>query len=120
MGQFRMSDLHSDLVFQSPMVRMYDVACHAPRSDYASEEWCSAAQIIVPRRGVFLLNHRGAAIVADPNTAFVFGMGDTYQVSHPVEGGDQCTVLVFRPEVLEEAMGSVRARHGTIQAATQL
>ena len=47
-------------------------------------------------------------------------MGDTYQVSHPVDGGDQCTVLVFRPELLEDALGSVKARHGTIHAATQL
>ena len=120
MGQLTMSYLHSDLVFHSLLVRVYDVACHAPQSDYASEEWCSVAQIIVPRRGVFILNHQGAAIVADPNTALVFGMGDTYQISHPVEGGDQCTVLVFRPELLEDALGSVKTRYGTIQAATQL
>src|SRR4029079_3458091 len=92
----------------------------APRSDYTGEEWCSVAQVIVPRRGVFMLNHQGAALVADPNTALVFGMGDTYQVSHPVEGGDQCTVLVFPPELLEDGLGSAERRHGTIQAATQL
>ena len=78
------------------------------------------AQVIVPRRGVFMLNHQGVALVADPNTALVFGMGDTYQVSHPVEGGDQCTVLVFPPELLEDGLGSAERRHGTIQAATQL
>jgi len=47
-------------------------------------------------------------------------MGDTYQVSHPVDGGDQCTVLVFRPELVEDALGNVKGRHGTIHAATQL
>ena len=120
MGQLTMSYLHSDLVFHSLLVRVYDVACHAPQSDYASEEWCSVAQIIVPRRGVFILNHQGAAIVADPNTALVFGMGDTYQVSHPVDGGDQSTVFVFRPELLEDALGSAKTRYGTMQAATQL
>jgi AraC-like DNA-binding protein len=67
-----------------------------------------------------MLRYQGAPIAADPNTALVFGMGDTYQVSHPVDGGDQCTVLVFRPELLEDALGSVKARHGTIHAATQL
>ena len=115
-----MSDRRSDLVFHSPMVRVFDVTCHAPQSGCSGEEWCSAAQIVVPRRGVFLLHQRGAPIVADPNTALVFSMGDTYQVSHPVDGGDQCTVLVFRPELVEDALGSVEAQHRTIHAATQL
>jgi len=114
------SDRRSDLVFDSPLVRVFDVACHAPRSGCGSEEWCSVTQIVVPRRGVFMLYQRGTAIVADPNTALVFGAGDTYQVSHPVEGGDQCTVLVFRPELVEDALGKVERRHGTLHAATQL
>lgn len=115
-----MSYRRSDLVFHSVLVRVFDVSCHAPQSSYGGEEWCSATQIIVPRRGVFGLNHHGTPIVADPNTALVFGIGDTYQVSHPVDGGDQCTVLVFRPELVEDGFGSVEARHGTIRAATQL
>ena len=110
----------SDLVFHSPLVRVFDVTCHAPQSGCSSEEWCSVAQVVVPRRGVFMLHHRGMPIIADPNTALVFGMGDTYQVSHPVDGGDQCTVLVFSPELVEDALGSVEARHSTIHAATQL
>src|ERR671930_1666527 len=115
-----MSDRHSDLVFQSSLVAVFDVTCHAPQSGCSGEEWCSLTQVVVPRRGVFLLHHRGVPIVADPNTALVFGLGETYQVSHPVDGGDQCTVLVFLPELVEDAFGSVEARHGTIHATTQL
>ena len=115
-----MSDRRSDLVLHSLLVRVFDVTCHAPRSGYGSEEWCSVTQIIVPRRGVFMLNQRGAPIVADPNTALVVGVGDAYQVSHPIDGGDQCTVLVFRPELVEDAFGNLKGRHGTIDAATQL
>lgn len=115
-----MSYLHSDLIFQSPLVRVFDVTCCAPQSGSSEEEWCSVTQIVVPRRGVFMLHHRRAPIVADPNTALVYGIGETYQISHPVNGGDQCTVFVFRPEYLEEALGNVEARHGTIHAATQL
>ena len=115
-----MSDRHSDLVFQSSLVAVFDVTCHAPQSGCSDEEWCSLTQVVVPRRGVFLLHHRGVPIVADPNTALVFGLGETYQVSHPVDGGDQCTVLVFLPELVEDAFGSVEARHGTIHATTQL
>lgn len=115
-----MSDRRSDLVFDSQLVRVFDVTCHAPKSGCSSEEWCSVSQIVVPRRGVFMMHQRGRLIVADANTALIFGVGDTYQVSHPVDGGDQCTVLVFRPELVEEALGNVEARHRTIDAATQL
>jgi AraC-like DNA-binding protein len=115
-----MSDRHSDLVFHSPLVRVFDVTCHAPQSGCSDKEWCSLTQIVVPRRGVFLLHHRGIPIVADPNTALIFRLGETYQVSHPLDGGDQCTVLVFRHELIDEALGNVEVQHRTIHAATQL
>jgi AraC family transcriptional regulator len=115
-----MSDRRSDLVFQSPLVRAFDVTCHASQSGCGDEEWCSVTQIVVPRRGVFLLHYRGVPIVADSNTALIYAIGESYQVSHPVDGGDQCTVLVFRPELVDEALGSVKARHRTIRPITQL
>ena len=115
-----MNYLHSSLLFHSPLVRVFDVTCHAPQSSHSSEEWCSVTQIVVPRRGVFTLHHGRKSIIADPNTALVYGMGDTYQISHPVHGGDQCTVFVFRPELVEDALGSVEAQYGTIHATTQL
>jgi hypothetical protein len=115
-----MSDRRSDLVFQSSLVQVFDVTCHAPQSGCSGEELCSISQVVVPSGGVFLLHHRGVPIVADPNTALVFGMGDTYQVSHPVDGGDQCTVFVFSPDLVEDALGSAQTRHGTIHAVTQL
>lgn len=115
-----MSDRRSALLFDSSLVRIFDVTCHAPRSDWSSEECCSVTQIVVPRRGLFMMHHQGTPIVADPNTALVFGMDDTYQVSHPVDGGDQCTVLVFRPELIEDALGNVKTRYRIITANTQL
>ena len=115
-----MSYLHSDLIFSSPFIRVFDVACHAPKSGYAGEEWCGTTQIIVPRRGVFVLDHQGTSIVADPNTAIILGRGDTYAISHPVEGGDQCTVLVFSQELLEDALENIKTHYGTIHSATQL
>ena len=115
-----MSDRHSELVFHSPLVRVFDVACHMPRSGCAAEEWCPEAQLVLPRRGVFVMHCRSSAIVADPNSALVFGMGETFQVSHPGDGGDLCTVLVFRPELVEDAFGSLETRHATIDAAAQM
>ena len=115
-----MSDQHPELIFQSPLVQVFDVTCRAPQSGWSDEECCSSTQVVVPRRGVFLMHHRAISIVADPNTALVLRRGDTYQFSHPVDGGHQCTVLVFRRDVLEEALGSIETRYGNIHAATQL
>lgn len=115
-----MSYRHSELVFDNPLVRVFDVTCHAPRSGCSGEERCNATQIVMPHRGVFILHHRGVPIVADPNTALLFGMGDTYQISHPVDGGDQCTVLIFPPDIVEDALGSIETRHRIVHTATQL
>ena len=115
-----MSNQHPELIFQSPLVQVFDVTCSAPQSGCGDEECCSSTQVVVPRRGVFRMHHRDISMVADPNTALMLSMGDTYQFSHPVDGGHQCTVLVFRRELLEDALGSVETRYGTIHAATQL
>src|SRR5918912_37229 len=95
-----MYDRRSELLFASPLIRVFDVTCHAPHSGCSGEEWCNVAQIVLPRRGVFMLPRRSVPIVVDGNTALLFSTDDAYQVSHPVDGGDQCTVLVFRPELV--------------------
>jgi AraC-like DNA-binding protein len=115
-----MSDQHPELIFQSPLVQVFDVTCEEPQSDWGDERCCSSTQVVVPRRGVFLMHHQSMSVVADPNTALVLSMGDTYRFSHPMDGGHQSTVLVFRPELVEDALGSVETRYGTIHAATQL
>jgi AraC-like DNA-binding protein len=75
---------------------------------------------VLPRRGVFAVHRRGDPVVADGNSALVLGADDEYRVSHPGDGGDECTVLAVAPELLEEALGDHRARHGTLRASTQL
>lgn len=113
-------DRRSTLLFESPLVCVFDVDCHAPQSGCSSEEWCNIAQIVLPRRGIFVLHRRGVPQVADVNTALVFGLDDTYQISHPVSGGDRCTVLVFRPQLVEEALGNLDTRHFMLEPRTQL
>jgi AraC family transcriptional regulator len=115
-----MADRHAALLFQSELVQVWDVACRASRSGCGEEEWAAVAQVVVPRRGVFVL-HRGAGgTVADPTTAVLLGSSDHYRVSHPADGGDDCTMLVFRPDLVEEAFGADRWREGNVRAATQL
>ena len=115
-----MSCLRSTVLYDSVLVRVADVSCDAPRSGCGEEEWDSVVVVAVPYRGVFEVHRHGQTVVADVNTALVFGAGDHYRVSHPVAGGDRCTVLIFAPGVVEQALGGDGARDGLLRPATQL
>jgi AraC family transcriptional regulator len=112
--------LHFELLFDSPIVRVGDVVCRAPRSGPAGEEFSDAAQIVLPRRGVFVVHRHGEEVVADTNTALVLGLGEEYGVSHPIAGGDDCIALAFPPALMDEALGGVGGRAGGVRPGTQL
>ncbi len=77
-------------------------------------------QIGLPRRGVFVVERRGEPIVVDTNTALLLGRDDEYRVSHPMSGGDEGTVLVVPPDLLEDAIGGVGGRVGSLRPRDRL
>ena len=113
------AQLRSELLFSSELVRVADVECHAERSGFGPLEWCQSARIVIPRRGVFVV-HRDEPVVADVNSVLVFGTDEERRISHPADGGDRVTVLLFPPEVMEQALGSQAGRRGTLRSSTQI
>jgi AraC family transcriptional regulator len=103
------------VLVDTEVARVFDVFCRAPRSGYGPAELNSVAQVGLPRRGVFVLERRGSPIVVDPNTAIVLGRDDEYRVSHPTADGDEGTVVVLPPQLLEDAVGGVEGRVGTLR-----
>jgi AraC family transcriptional regulator len=101
------SERATSVLLESPVVGAYDVRCRARRSGYGDAEVGGTAQIILPRRGVFVVHRSGATLVVDTTTALVLTADDEYRVSHPADCGDDCTVLVLPPDVLEDALGGV-------------
>lgn len=91
--------------FNSPLLAVNHVACSAHPSGPGSEEPVLSPRIVLPRRGLFVYHLGGASHVADPNVAFLLDPWDACRVSHPVPGGDACTVLVPSPWLLEEVFG---------------
>jgi AraC-like DNA-binding protein len=74
---------------------VHDVRCSARAEGCGGEEHAAAAELVLPRRGLFV-RHRGPrADVADPGRCLFFRRGEPYRVSHPIDGGDACTVLSF-------------------------
>jgi AraC-like DNA-binding protein len=99
-----MLDLKSATLFVSDFVRITDVCCHAPRSGFGEDEIVESPRLIFPRRGVFECGFGRETMVADSNGVLLFNAGDCYRVRHPCDGGDDCSVFVFPPEVLCEAL----------------
>ena len=111
---------HSQELYVSPEVCVFDVHCWAPKAGWGDEELCLFTEIIVPRRGVFVSHRHGHPVVADCNTALVLQAGDVQRVSHPTDAGDECTALAFAPELLDQALRPETARHGRLRPTTQL
>jgi len=91
------------LLFTGPLMRITDVICRASCGAGRDDEHNEVPELVVPRRGVFIVQRGRRKIVADPTTAVV--LRDEYRVSHPADGGDRCLALALPPELVEEALG---------------
>jgi len=103
----RVSALH-----HGRMVAISDVCCRPHCRACGAEEWTEAHQVVFVRAGVFVKRQGRRELVADPNQVLFFNRQEAYRVSHPVEGGDDCTVFTFRTEILTEAVALFRKRDG--------
>ncbi|HUL09360.1 MAG TPA: AraC family transcriptional regulator [Candidatus Acidoferrum sp.] len=60
---------------------------------------------MIPRRGAFVVHHRGERSVVDANHVLFFTARQPHRVSHLDLAGDACTVFRFDQSVLDEAIG---------------
>jgi AraC family transcriptional regulator len=116
-----MAHLHAWTLFAGRFAALRDVRCSAPRSGCGAEEAREGAAWVLPRRGLFQWHSGGEAVLADPGSALLLAPGEVHRVSHPAEGGDDCTVLNLAPAIFDEvADPGVACRHRLLPAATQL
>jgi AraC family transcriptional regulator len=87
-----------------------DVRCRAHRHGWGEEERTEAHQLVFVRAGVFMRRVAGREYVADANQVIFFNANEPYQVAHPTDDGDACTVLEFEPALLHEAMAAFQPR----------
>lgn len=78
-------------LFRGPLFAIGDWSCAG--HDTHGEEWCEDDRVVVTRRGVWELEIAGDARLADPVTATFWDRESSYQIRHPVDGGDQCTLF---------------------------
>jgi AraC-like DNA-binding protein len=81
------------VLFESLGISVVDFRCHAGVERLGSEEPNPTHSIVFVRRGVFGRAHEHGTLVADPNYVLFFNAAQPYRYSHPVAGGDDCTIL---------------------------
>ncbi len=93
--------------FRSDVARIDDFRCPPHSAGCSAEEQSTRNSIVFTRRGMFVRHVDGDDILADANRVLFFREDECYHVSHPVPGGDDCTVIELHREVLAELL----ARH---------
>jgi hypothetical protein len=73
--------LDADVLLDAPVVEAVRVGCCRARSGAADEEWNQVPQIVLPRRGLFVVHRYGESVLADPTCAIVFGLEEAYRIT---------------------------------------
>lgn len=98
---------HFKQLFKSSAAMVGDVRCRPADGACGCEECSTVDDIAFVRRGVFVKHLGRRQVVANANHAVFFNRDETYRVSHPIVGGDDCTVFWLRRDLLH----SVAAAH---------
>jgi AraC-like DNA-binding protein len=96
--------LRYESLYRGAVVSITDVRCRPFNCGCGCEEWSSAHSIVFPRTGVFVKYQSTGSVVADCNHVLFFNTDESYRVSHPVPGGDDCTSFTFATDVLHDAL----------------
>jgi AraC-like DNA-binding protein len=86
-------------------IAIADVACRSQRGRGQGAEHTSGHALVFVRRGCFVRDADGVASTFDFTLAYCVNPGQEERYDHPHAGGDDCTVLVVSPEVVESLQG---------------
>jgi AraC-like DNA-binding protein len=93
---------HTERLLDTPIVAVTDVTCPGEPAQRSAPEQVSRTHLVFPYRGTYVRHVGDDASVADASQVLLFNAGESYQVSHPVPGGDASLVLHVEPTMLRE------------------
>ena len=91
-------------VYSGDDLAVFDYRCTGAIGGRDAEELASEHSVVMPRAGTFVRHDAAGSFVADSTQAVFFHKGAPFQVSHPVNGGDLCTVFAPSPRLHAELM----------------
>lgn len=92
--------LKTQAIFQSATTYVGDVRCRPTDGGCSCEEVSHVDDFAFVRRGMFIKHVGRQACTANPNHVVFFNRDEPYRVSHPIGGGDDCSVFSIRRDVL--------------------
>lgn len=98
----QMSDFAVSRLLDTATATVSNVRCAGTCRHRSAEECASATHLVFPYRGLYLRHVGNEQSVADANHVLFFNACEGYQVSHPVEGGDDSLVLSVSQPLLHE------------------
>ena len=107
-----MSQFACQSLLATDIVAIRDVVCGGGCRHRGPEECASATQLVYPYRGVYVRHLGRNDAVAEANQVLFFNAGESYSVSHPVDGGDACLTLAVEPSILAELAPKAELRSG--------
>lgn len=81
------------LLYEAMGISFIDFRCRAHVEPEGPEEPNETHSIVFVRRGVFQRTQHREMLTADPNHILFFNALHPYRYSHPLPGGDACTIL---------------------------
>jgi len=97
-----MAEFDVSVLLDTGTVSVRDVRCRGECRHRSDEECTAATHLVFPYRGVYVRHVGSEQSVADANHVLFFNAGQSYRVSHPVEGGDACLSLALPEATLHE------------------
>ena len=98
---------HARALHEGSLFSVHDVECCAPASGCGAEEHATSHHVVFVRSGVFVKHVGKQQLVADASRVLFFNHNEPYRVSHPIDGGDACTMLTCSTATWTELL----ARH---------
>jgi AraC family transcriptional regulator len=97
-----LSEFEVDRLLETDTVALRNVRCSGTCRHRSAEECASSTHLVFPYSGVYMRHVGADQAVADANHVLFFNAGQSYQISHPVAGGDASLSLALSEPVLRE------------------
>ena len=107
-----MADFSVEVLLKTETMSVRDVVCRGECRHQSAEECAQSTHLVFPYRGVYVRHVGRQAAVAEANQVLFFNAGESYRVSHPVEGGDACLSVSIDEELLRELVPREQLRDG--------
>jgi AraC-like DNA-binding protein len=92
-------------------ISVLDYRCRVHAHPEGPEEHNESHSIVFVRRGAFRRTRQRESLLADANHVLFFNAGQPYRVSHPLPGGDDCTIVALPTALAVELVARREPRH---------